>query len=118
MKTFALTLSVFLNIVLAGLLIYSMLEGCAEIANGRIGELTQDIKVGYFGSNKSVFTLPKGLVVREASATGADRFEPHRFRLIVTTENEHLVNYTTRGRSEIEQHNEFYSADIYLHDQK
>ena len=42
--------------------------GCAEIEDGRTGVL-----------GRVLFTLPKGLVVREASATAADWFEPQLF---------------------------------------
>ena len=88
------------------------MNGCAEIANGRIGVLAKDLNVGYFGNTTSVFTLPKGLVVREASATGADWFEPHRFRLVVTSDNEALVDYSARKENRKEQNSEYYSADV------
>ena len=90
------------------------LMGCAEIANGRIGVLSQDIEVGYFGGNTTVFTLPKGLVVREASATGVDWFEPNRFRLVVTSERESLVDYSVKEEQQTRQDSEQYSADIHM----
>ncbi|PPD35558.1 MAG: hypothetical protein CTY19_00455 [Methylomonas sp.] len=73
MKTFALIFSITLNFILGGLLLYVVLQGCAEIANGKVDILSDEIKIGVFGSNKVLFTLPKGLVVRDASATGALR---------------------------------------------
>jgi hypothetical protein len=107
-----LILSVILNIALAGLLLFTGLEGCAEIANGRLGTLTRDVEVGQFDSGKVIFKLPKGLVVREASATGEGWFEPHRFRLIITSEDEAFVDYSAKIQPQLEQHGEHYSADV------
>lgn len=61
MKTFALIFSITLNVILGGLLLYVVLQGCAEVANGKIGVLSQDIKVGIFGSNKPLFTLKNSI---------------------------------------------------------
>lgn len=108
-----LIISGIFNVVLISALIYQALNGCAEIANGRIGVLSQDTKVGYFGGDKTVFTLPKGLVVREASATGAGWFEPIRFRIVVTSDNESLVDYSVSKEQLDGQYNEYYSAEIH-----
>lgn len=107
-----LALSVLLNAVLAAVLLFTGLEGCAEIPNGRLGSLSRDLEIGYFEGDKAVFKLPKGLVVRDASATGADRFEPHRFRLIITSEDETLVDYSAKIEAQSGQHGEYYSADV------
>ena len=108
----ALTISAFLNIVLFYLFAFQALEGCAEIANGRIGVLTKDTEVGYFDGNATVFTLPKGLVVREASASGAGWFEPKRFRIVVTSDSESLVDYSINKEKLEGQNSEYYSAEI------
>jgi len=113
MKTLALTLSLFLNIILGSALVYLTLEGCAEVADGRLGVLTQDVAVGVLGEHKTIFTLPKGLQVRDASATGLDRFEPYRFRLVVTSEAAGLVDYSPQSQPPQRQHGELYSADIH-----
>lgn len=112
MKTFALIFSITLNFILGGLLLYVVLQGCAEVANGKIGVLSQDIRVGLFGSNKVLFTLPKGLVVRDASATGADWFEANRFRIVVTSDNPELVDYSLKVEQLSDQHTEHYSAEV------
>jgi len=112
MKTFALIFSITLNFILGGLLLYVVLQGCAEVANGKVGILSDEIKIGIFGSNKVLFTLPKGLVVRDASATGADWFEPHRFRIIVTSDNPALVDYSQKIEPLSDQHAELYSAEV------
>jgi hypothetical protein len=67
--------------------------------------------VGVFGSEKVLFTLPKGLVVRDASATGADWFEPHRFRIVVTSDAA-LVDYSQKVTPLSGQRTEHYSEKI------
>lgn len=65
-----------------------------------------------FGTNGVIFTLPKGLAVRDASATGMGRFEPHRFKIIVTSENPGLVDYAEPIIQERSGDAELYSADV------
>jgi hypothetical protein len=105
-----LALSVLLNILLAGVLAYTTLMGCAEVANGRVGVLSQDLTVRHFGGHDTLFKLPKGLVVRDASASGADWFEPYRFRIVVTSDNEHLVDYSHGAVPSSGHDGEFYSG--------
>ena len=109
---FILLVSIILNFVLLSAVVNQILNGCAEIPDGRIGVLNQDIEVGYFDGNKTIFTLPKGLVVREASASGAGWFEPFRFRIVVTSNNEKLVDYSEALEEAEGQNGEYYSADI------
>lgn len=114
MKNIALFVSVILNLLfIVGFwfLGLKILEGSAEIPNGRIGFLNKDVSVGVFNSNSNLFTLPKGLVVREASASGAGWLEPNRFRLVITSANEDLVNYVDIDKEELINDSEFYSAD-------
>ena len=112
MKTAALVISVILNIGLAFLVFFQLMDGCAEMSDGRIGVLNQDVEVGIFDSGETLFTLPAGLVVREASASGAGWFEPYRFRIVVTATNERLVNYEPTAEELAEQDGEFYSAEV------
>lgn len=65
-----------------------------------------------FGSDKVLFTLPKGLIVRDASATGADWFEPYRFRIVVTSDNAALVDYSQKIAPLSDQRTEHYSVDV------
>lgn len=111
MKSVLLGISVLVNLVLAVMLLFTVLDGCAEISDGKLGVLTQDIRAGVFGTENVVLTLPRGLVVRDASATGAGRFEPHRFKIVVTTEDPGVVDYTPVSPAS-GSHGEFYSADI------
>jgi hypothetical protein len=111
-KTIALVTSVLLNIGLAFLVLLQMMDGRAEMSDGRVGILNQDVDVGIFGSGESLFTLPEGLVVREASASGASWFEPYRFRIVITANNERFVNYEPTAEQLAEQEAEFYSAEV------
>ncbi|MDX1959281.1 MAG: hypothetical protein SFU98_11950 [Leptospiraceae bacterium] len=106
-----LLISISLNILLTILLFINIAEGCAEIPNGRLGILKNSISIGYFSKSKKLFTLPKGLVVRDASASGASWFERHRFRIVITSESDDLVDYNIEPTSLGEQ-TEYYSADI------
>lgn len=117
MKTAALVISVFLNIGLAILLFLQLMDGCAEMSDGRVGILNQDVEVGVFDSGEALFTLPEGLVVREASASGAGWFEPYRFRVVVTANNERFVNFEPSAEDLAEQNAEFYSAEVFERNQ-
>lgn len=117
-KNIILSLSILLNVILLGVLGYSFsqifiktLDGCAEIADGKIGVLNKDLTIGYFNEGNKLFTLPKGLVVRDASATGMGWFEPHRFRLVITSDDAKLVDYTIDSE-QLPNDSEYYSADI------
>ena len=106
-----LALSVLLNLVLVAMLGYVLLNGCAE-TDGRLGVLTRDVVVGRFQGTETLFVLPRGLVVRDASATGADWFEPHRFRLVVTSDKPDLVQFGAVPEPERDGVSEYYSADV------
>ena len=107
----ALALSVLLNLVLVAMLGYVLLNGFAE-TDGRLGVLTHDVVVGRFQETGTLFVLPRGLVVRDASATGADWFEPHRFRIVVTSDKSDLVHFGSVPQQEKNCVGEYYSADI------
>lgn len=106
-----LALSLVLNVALMATLAYVLLNGCAE-TDGRLGVLTRDVVVGQFQGTKALFVLPRGLVVRDASATGVDWFEPHRFRLVVTSDQPDLLDFGTSSTREDDEGGEYYSADI------
>lgn len=118
-KSIALATSIVLNLALAAMLLFALVDGTPEIANGRIGVLKRDLDIGRFGDGKTIFTLPKGLIVRDASAYGLDRVEPHRFRLVITSEDKDLVDYTdgvdrdgsTASKPNSAAYGELYSAD-------
>ena len=107
-----LALSLLLNFVLAGGCIYLIVKGTPEINDGRYGVLKQSIEIGRFGETARILSLPKGLMVQDASSTGADWFEPHRFRIVVTSDRENLVDYSIDQNAAQAGHGELYSADI------
>lgn len=108
-----LTLSIFGNLGLLYLVVNMAFSGTGEVKNGKIGILTEDIQVGLYGTDKEFFTLPRGLVVRDTHETGAGWFENNRFRIVVTSDRENLVNYDEVMVLNKEKHNELYSADIF-----
>lgn len=112
LKSLILATSLLANSFLVALLFVDTLDGCAETSDGQLGVLTRDVEAGVFGTHGVVFTLPKGLVVRDASATGIDRFEPHRFKLIITSEDPEMVSYAGTDILESGRHGELYSADV------
>jgi hypothetical protein len=106
----ALVLSIALNVALSVVALYLAVTGYAASPHGALGVLTRDVPVGVFGGSTKLFVLPKGLLVRDASASGADWFEPHRFRIVVTSDRTDLVRYPPPELKPNDS--EFYSADI------
>lgn len=104
--------SVLLNAGLFGVVLFLLLQGTPEIKNGRYGVLKKDIEIGRFNKNKAIFRLPKGLVVRDSSATGAGWFEPNRFRLVITSDKADLVDYSINQKEYEQKDGEYYSADM------
>jgi hypothetical protein len=78
----------------------------------RVGILNSNVRVaGGLQSAPVLFVLPKGLTVRDASPRGLaaiDMFEPHRFTIVVTSDDDGLVNYS-RSTNQA-QFEEYYSA--------
>ena len=65
----------------------------------KLGILTQDIDLTVNGI-KTLFKLPKGLTVENASPRGiatAGLFFPHRFRIIVAASDEKFVDYSSNN---------------------
>ena len=85
-----LGLSLLLNVVLAlallGAVAADCLEGQLEAKGGPMVVLKEDTPVHCFSKKRTLFTLPKGLVLQDVSAHGASIFEPHRYKLIITTD--------------------------------
>jgi hypothetical protein len=111
-KTVVVMCSLFINVILIVLLVYTGLNGYPEARFGKYGRLKKDITLGRFGENQKIFVLPKGLLVKDVSATGVDYFEPNRFKVIVTTDKTDLVDYTIDQKIAESNHGEYYSADV------
>ncbi|TGM57024.1 hypothetical protein [Leptospira adleri] len=103
-------ISVFLNILFILKGIYNLLDGYPEKQNGELGILKKDLIVGKFDGKERLFKLPKGLVVRDASASGVGYFEPNRFKIIVTSDRENLVDYDVTEKEISDFNAEYYSV--------
>lgn len=90
------------------------MSGTGEIRNGEIGILKEDLQVGTFGEEGVIFTLPKGILVRDVQQTGAGWFENNRFRVVVTSDRDDLVDYDYSVPEDTKQNSEIYSADVTL----
>lgn len=111
----ALFISILLNIFLVLAVIfswfYNALIGCSEIANGKLGVLKRDVQVGLFDKEERIFTLPKGLAVLDTHATGMGYFEPYRFRIVITSDDKDLVDYSSEEKAKaFNPHGNYYSA--------
>ena len=105
-----LTGSVLLNIVLIGWIGLDRFNS----PSGRLGRLERDITAAsIMDKEKRTFRLPKGLTVRDESPRGlaaAGMFEPYRFAVVITTEDESAVRYGL-PESELHQFGELYTMD-------
>lgn len=95
----AFFISVVFNIAFVFLIpviwFYSVAQGCVRVDNDRRGLLQRDIEVRDFYTRGLLFKLPQGLVVADASPTGMGWFEPHRFSIILTSDDPKLVDYSS-----------------------
>lgn len=104
-----LSISVVVNVVLG----FDYLLHQLIAPPNRRGVLTTDVFVGEFMDSTVLFTLPKGLTVRDESPqflAAAGHFEPYRFSIVLTTDNAGIVNYSIPDDS-LQRFNEFYSID-------
>jgi hypothetical protein len=80
----------------------------------KLGRLEKDITIGYFMGDSTLFKLPKGLTVRNASERGLSaigQFENERFQIVITSDDWDLVNYDLPNDS-LAAHGNYYSADF------
>jgi len=80
----------------------------------KLGRLEKDITVGYFMGDSTLFTLPKGLTVRNSSERGISaigQFENERFEIVITSDDWELINYDL-PKDSLDSHGNFYSADF------
>ena len=91
-KKWLLILSIMMNIFFTGKLLFENFNS----PNYKLGQLNKTIKVGIFGHDTTCFILPTGLTVRNVSERGIsaiDQFENNRFDIVVTSDEDSLVNY-------------------------
>ena len=80
----------------------------------KLGRLEKDITVGYFMGDSTLFTLPKGLTVRNSSERGISaigQFENERFQIVITSDDWDLINYDL-PKDSLDSFGNFYSADF------
>ena len=80
----------------------------------KLGRLEKDITVGYFMGDSILFTLPKGLTVRNSSERGISaigQFENERFQIVITSDDWELINYDLPNDS-LGPNSNYYSADF------
>lgn len=109
MKKWVFRISILLNIIL---LIGWGLRSLNK-PSYKLGRLEKDITVGNFMGDSLLFTLPKGLTVRNASERGLNaigQFENERFQIVISSDDE-LVNYDLPLDS-LGPNGNYYSADF------
>jgi hypothetical protein len=109
-KAIAFKVSIVLNIIFGFLFFINWFNSPPN----RVGVLTRDLKIGMFGGKKAFFVLPKGLTVRDASPQGiasAGLFEPYRFSIVITSNDNTLVNYQVK-KKDLFVFNEIYSSEL------
>lgn len=110
MKKWILIISITLNIVfLIGWGLCSLNE-----PSYKLGRLEKDITIGHFMGDSLLFTLPKGLTVRNASQRGLNaigQFENERFQIVISSDDWELINYDLPTDS-LAPNGNYYSADF------
>jgi len=109
MKKWVFRISIFFNII------FLIGWGLSSINSPsyKLGRLEKDITIGSFMGDSLLFTLPKGLTVRNTSERGISaigQFENERFQIVVSSDDE-IVNYSLPDDS-LGAHGNYYSADF------
>jgi len=110
-KQMARTIIFMASLTLNGLFLLLLLLQRMSAPTERLGVLTRDVNAGGFGSNEISFKLPKGLTVMDVSPQGLNAigmFEPNRYAVVITTDEQSLVNYKPE---KLRQFGELYSID-------
>ena len=85
-----------------------------------IGRLEKDIEIGRFSSDSTIFKIPKGITVRNASQRGLNaigQFENERFEIVITSDDQNLVNYDL-PKDSLQVFQNLYSADVHKYSKK
>ena len=108
-KNLILTVSIVGNLILGFIL---LIQSFNEPTH-RLGILTQDLTVGYFGQEGEIFKLPKGITVEDVAPRGIaaiGQFENNRFSIVLTSEIDSLIDYNV-NTTDLAPNGNFYSAD-------
>jgi hypothetical protein len=110
MKKAIFWFSITLNILFLLRMVWNSINAPSE----QLGILKQDIDIGHFMDNKKIFTLPKGLTVKNQSQRGISaigQFENNRFSIVITSEKA-LVDYNVAPKK-LNPNGNFYSAKLH-----
>lgn len=110
MKNWVFRISILLNIFF----ILAYFWNYINTPSGELGRLEKDLEIGLFMEDSTIIYLPKGLTVRDASQRGINaigQFENERFEIVITSDDNRLVNYNVPHDSLLRFGN-YYSADI------
>ncbi|SCY32662.1 hypothetical protein SAMN05192588_2275 [Nonlabens sp. Hel1_33_55] len=110
MKKWVFRISIAFNIIFILLWFWSYLNSPSR----ELGRLEKEIAIGHFQSEDPIFTLPKGLTVRNVSERGLNaigQFENNRFSIIITADDPSLINYDL-PKDSLNMFSNFYSAEI------
>ncbi len=110
LKSLLLTISFLLNLIfILGLVFYKL-----NSPTYQLGILEKDVEVGVFGNDSTIFTIPKGITVRDASERGLaaiGQFENERFEIIITSNDYEIVNYNV-PKEHLKTFGNYYSCRV------
>ena len=108
MKKWIFTISILFNI----LIIFAYGWNWINSPTYELGRLEKEIEIGIFTSDTTIFTIPKGLTVRNKSERGLaaiGQFENERFEIVITSDDPDLVNYNL-PKDSLNQFGNYYST--------
>ncbi len=113
MKKIIFWSSIILNIIFLFIFIVGLVWNKLNSPTDELGILMQDIEVGSFMGDETVFKLPKGLTVMNKSERGISaigQFENNRFSIVITSDRD-LIDYNVTKDS-LNSFGNYYSAEF------
>ncbi len=110
MKKWLFKLSILLNI----LFLLGWFLSWISSPSYEMGRLEKNLEIGYFTGDSTIFVLPKGLTVRNASQRGLaaiGQFENERFQIVITSSDPSLIRYDL-PKDSFDTFGNYYSADV------
>jgi hypothetical protein len=110
MKKWVFRISILLNVLF--ILGYGL--NWINSPSHELGRLEKEVEIGIFTSDSTLFVIPKGITVRNASQRGIasiGQFENERFEIVITSDDPTLVNYDL-PKDSLQQFGNYYSADV------
>jgi len=110
MKKWTFRISILINIIF----LLGYFWNWLNTPSYEIGRLEKDIEIGRFSSDSTIFRIPKGITVKNASQRGLNaigQFENERFQIVITSDDRDLVNYDL-PKDSLQIFQNLYSADV------